>query len=246
MAVTYDTSRTGVGNITVGSNSNRILLAFIGVGTDGTVVSGASYNGSNLTQLATGSYGNSQSWFIFYQFAPSTGTHAVSITSSGGGGSFNSDWYVFYNAYQTAPAFSTTTGSATTSTISNSITTPTTNCDVLACVVVNSGSGSSLTASTNMSNNILPSNPRGDSVVMDHTAWAAAASAGSFTQSDVLVAVSPVGNYAFSSVTIAPDTYTPAVGPANVKTWDGITQSTGVKTYFNLATASTKTWDGIA
>ncbi len=40
-------------------------------------------------------------------------------------------------------------------------------------------------------------------------------------------------------------TYTTPSGPANVKTWDGITQSTGVKTYGAVALGSTKTWDGI-
>lgn len=34
-------------------------------------------------------------------------------------------------------------------------------------------------------------------------------------------------------------------GPTNVKTWDGITQSTGIKTYIGVALASTKTVDGI-
>ncbi len=36
-----------------------------------------------------------------------------------------------------------------------------------------------------------------------------------------------------------------AAGPANVKTWDGITQSSGIKTYNGVALASVKTWDGI-
>ncbi len=37
-----------------------------------------------------------------------------------------------------------------------------------------------------------------------------------------------------------------ASGPSGVKTWNGITQSTGVKTYGELALGSTKTWDGIS
>lgn len=37
-----------------------------------------------------------------------------------------------------------------------------------------------------------------------------------------------------------------AAGPTNVKTFDGVTQSTGVKTYFGVALASTKTVDGIS
>ncbi len=36
-----------------------------------------------------------------------------------------------------------------------------------------------------------------------------------------------------------------AAGPANVKSWDGVTQSTGIKTYFGVALGSTKTVDGI-
>ena len=40
-------------------------------------------------------------------------------------------------------------------------------------------------------------------------------------------------------------THAAAAGPANVKTWDGVTQSTGIKTYFAVTLASVKTVDGI-
>ncbi len=43
-------------------------------------------------------------------------------------------------------------------------------------------------------------------------------------------------------VSIAPAV---AAGPSNVKTFDGVTQSTGVKTYFSVALGSTKSVDGI-
>lgn len=36
-----------------------------------------------------------------------------------------------------------------------------------------------------------------------------------------------------------------AAGPTNVKTWDGVTQSTGVKTYIGNALASTKSVNGV-
>lgn len=38
---------------------------------------------------------------------------------------------------------------------------------------------------------------------------------------------------------------TPATGPTNVKTWDGVTQSTGIKTYEDVALASVKSVNGI-
>ncbi len=34
-------------------------------------------------------------------------------------------------------------------------------------------------------------------------------------------------------------------GPTNVKTFDGVTQSTGIKTYLGVALSSTKSVDGI-
>ncbi len=37
-----------------------------------------------------------------------------------------------------------------------------------------------------------------------------------------------------------------AAGPANVKTWDGVTQSTGIKTYFGVALASVKSVNGVS
>lgn len=36
-----------------------------------------------------------------------------------------------------------------------------------------------------------------------------------------------------------------AAGPANVKTFDGVTQSTGIKTYFGVPVGSTKSFNGI-
>ncbi len=41
-------------------------------------------------------------------------------------------------------------------------------------------------------------------------------------------------------------TYPFVAGPTNVKTFDGVTQSTGVKTYLGVAVASVKSVDGIA
>lgn len=51
-------------------------------------------------------------------------------------------------------------------------------------------------------------------------------------------------NYAAVIVAITP--FVTPSGPANVKTWDGVTQSTGVKTYMGVTLANTKTWDGIS
>lgn len=39
--------------------------------------------------------------------------------------------------------------------------------------------------------------------------------------------------------------YAGAVGPTNVKTWDGVTQSTGIKTYEGVALANVKSVNGI-
>ena len=36
-----------------------------------------------------------------------------------------------------------------------------------------------------------------------------------------------------------------AAGPANVKTWDGVTQATGIKTYFGVGLANVKTVNGV-
>lgn len=57
-----------------------------------------------------------------------------------------------------------------------------------------------------------------------------------------LNATSTSGAWVGSVLAVAPVS---AAGPANVKTWDGLTQSTGVKTYFGLALASVKTVMGL-
>lgn len=52
---------------------------------------------------------------------------------------------------------------------------------------------------------------------------------------------SPAEGFAAGMVSFAPAV---AAGPTTVKTWDGITQSTGIKTYFGVDLANVKTVDG--
>lgn len=62
--------------------------------------------------------------------------------------------------------------------------------------------------------------------------------AGSLTQT---VTTTPSSTFARVQFAMAP---TAAAGPTTVKTFDGVTQSTGIKTYLGVATASVKTVDG--
>lgn len=66
-------------------------------------------------------------------------------------------------------------------------------------------------------------------------------------------AKTPAGSYSLivntnngsQAIGIVAATFSPAVASSNVKTFDGVTQSTGIKTYFGVALASVKSVNGI-
>ncbi len=64
-------------------------------------------------------------------------------------------------------------------------------------------------------------------------------SSGSITNTWTISGGAPKGGFVVYVKEVA------AAGPANVKTWDGVTQSTAIKTYLGNTVANTKTVDGI-
>lgn len=65
------------------------------------------------------------------------------------------------------------------------------------------------------------------------------------TGSQSLVATSSPANFTNMCGIISSWAPFAAAGPTNVKTWDGITQSSGIKTYFGVTLANVKTVNGI-
>lgn len=89
-------------SITIGNNSNRILLVFIATNNDTTPT--ATFGGNSMTQLVGGTGANC---YLFYILAPLTGSQTLAISTS-------STWtaYSIYNATQSAPSVTANQNSA--------------------------------------------------------------------------------------------------------------------------------------
>jgi hypothetical protein len=82
-------------NITVGNNSNRILVVFV-AGAGHASADTATYASVSMTRITTATYGA-----IFYLVAPATGTNTFALTSVDAAAGFSCAWYSCYNAKQT-------------------------------------------------------------------------------------------------------------------------------------------------
>lgn len=201
---TYDNSvlDTGSGgSLTVGSNSNRVLLAFIGNSADNvSAVTAVSYAGVSMTLLGTAVYGVLGKVYAYYLFAPSTGSNTFTVT---GGSAYNLSAYSYYNTYQTILDHDETVGSGDT--VSNALA-PTAPNSVIVASAWTNNTGGTFSAGTNMSNNQHPAthatsvaaNVFGDSgTVSSSTTQSASGGTGT------------VGNSAMAQVALAPDNYSP-------------------------------------
>lgn len=99
-----------------------------------------------------------------------------------------------------------------------------------------SGDGSQPAAVYNLTGTMRSTVPSSD--------WCAADSNGTVAVSAVSYGYTN-GSGSVGSLSILGFGIASAAGPANVKTWDGVTQSTGIKTYLGLALASVKTVIGL-
>ncbi len=96
MAIAFDSASFGSGNSsspitfshTMSASANGLLIVLVGAETGaGGGVSGCSYNGVAMTQYSTGPWNvtgqTSSTYYLFYLFAPSSGTNTVSVSPSG-------------------------------------------------------------------------------------------------------------------------------------------------------------------
>ncbi len=221
-------SPTTFSHTCTGSN----LILFVGVRTD-VAVTGVTYAGVAMTKLNEISNGGIASFW--YLINPSTGANNVVVTGAGAG--YQQCAAVSYTGVKQS-SFPDASNSATlTGTpITAAVTTIADNCWVVGLGVDNNGSGiQSAGTSTSLffqqNNNILwvdtnaVVHPAGSRTIAVND------TSGSAVQTFIIASMAPF--------------VTPS-GPANVKTFDGVTQSTGIKTYLGVALASTKTVDGIA
>ncbi len=171
------------------------------------------------------------------------GTVASSIFNLSGPATGSNSFVIIYtgsliNAY--AGSYSgvdPTIDSTNSSTGSGTSYTPTTTVVASNCWLISHAAGSSNFGSTTISApGVMRQVDTGDDGYADSNSTVGTGSQG-------ITFNNPSQNWTGTIASFAPST---AVGPTNVKTWDGITQSTGIKTYIGVALASVKTVLGIS
>lgn len=114
--ITGGTSPRSV-NIDIGTRTNGLLLVFVTTNSSGDVVTGATYGGASMTEVAHVGAGVVTNWKVFALKAPANGSNSLSLSFSGD--EFYTPqygWIAFDGVDQTTPygtAF-TNTGTSTT------------------------------------------------------------------------------------------------------------------------------------
>ena len=86
--------------LTIGSNNNRILRVFIGLGTTG--ITSITFNGAFLTREGNYTFSGGPYGSLWTLIAPDTGTHDLVITH-GGGDTFTATIISAYDVDQASP-----------------------------------------------------------------------------------------------------------------------------------------------
>lgn len=214
-----------------GANRALVVLAYNDTNTTDNV-SGITYNGVSMSRQSFSAGSGITGVSLYTLLNPASGTNNLTVTWSGGGlGRILAASFVGVDQTNGINA-QNTNGAAATTTVTNSITTSVAGIWGASLIVNASGTAA---ASTNI-NAVRVSSANysiGDS---DGSLGAAGTYSLTWTQSsDYNLGSGAVGLREVS-----------ASGPTNVKTWDGVTQSTGIKTYMGVTLANTKTVDGIS
>lgn len=104
--IKIDTSGSTTSNsfsITVGANSNKVLIVFISLPNSGSTVTACSYGGVAMAQVDHSTATNTSS-YSFILTAPTSGANTLAITVGGSGGTSVVSWYSIYNAAQVGTA----------------------------------------------------------------------------------------------------------------------------------------------
>lgn len=240
MAIAFDASASGnnagASSLTIAhtcTGSDRLLL--VGVFCQETptsydVVTGVTYNGVAMTQLAKIDCGIAvQGVYLYGLLAPATGANNIVVSASTTTDVLELKSLSYTGVKQSGlPDASDTSNGALVTSISNDITTILDNCWAVMWSwserLLNATAGVTARLGANSQSWIGDSN-------------GVISPAGSFTGTLSLSSANRVGAI---MVSFAP----PASGPANVKTWDGLALAS-VKTIDGLAIASVKTIDGL-
>ncbi len=223
-----------------GGGSNKLLVCMWVTGTSGTNTTVLSQNGVSFLSTKVRNIGSpgyeTKSAFIAYLAAPTTGTFTITDTDSPSGVLF---LFTLQDAAQSSPLDTgdgvghgipgggSTTSDSITTTVGNDFLLSRTSCQgTISSLGSNQTQvAQSLDAGTNRT----------------YADWKAAGSAAA----SETTTTNAGGNVIYDHTVWAIKYQAPASGPANVKTKDGITQSTGIKTYMGVVVASVKSVEGV-
>lgn len=242
MAIAFDNSSSALETNTgtsltysytvTGSNMFMTVAVVVQSGHTATVT----YNAVSMTATSDSPVtvsGDSYTSYLFYLFAPATGAHNVVVTPDSSSeiysraSSYSGVLSVALDAHGTSNTVLGTSLAVTLATTQD-------NCWIIG--TERSGGSGTISAGANTTFR------GGTSHVADLADTNAAQTpAGSYSLNMSVTGV-PVP-ISWIALSISPTL--PSTGPANVKTWDGVTQSTGIKTYYGVALASVKSVNGV-
>lgn len=126
--VAYDTSgsttvaeATPSFSITIGNNSNRVLIVIAGYDAGGNAATAMTYNGASMTNIG-GCADNNGSYQAFYLIAPATGAHTLSISGYSSNSSISVAYWSLYNADQTSAPDKESSSNGTSNPVTTSVT----------------------------------------------------------------------------------------------------------------------------
>lgn len=227
----------------VGSGSNRGLWMVVNDNGSSGDSSGATvtYAGVSMTQVGYVKDNQNCSYEAFYLLNPTSGSNNITVTPPK-----TSNWRIQAMCYNGVNQSLTYTGTPTDNFATHTDSSVVTDASITVSTIQNNSWVISMARQTAIgaTNIAAGTNTTGRTLTTI------------FGNGDSGALITPAGSYTNHWTTVTADeflifnlTVSPAVaptGPANVKTWDGVTQSTGVKTYEGLALASTKSVIGVS
>lgn len=236
MAIAFDaftdiTTTTGTSltysHTTSGSDRGLVVMSISGGSAINT--NSVTYNSVSMTDCGSNiSDESSRKYYLWTLIAPATGSNNVVVTMASS--TFIRSTAASYTGVnQTTLVDGVNTGSSLTGT-TPSINVTSTVADTWGVAAIRNDSGN-ISSGTNLS-------PRG---AANSIAYADSNGSLGTAGTETLGVTTVGGNTWILGLLMRPAT---SAGPTTVKTWDGVTQSTGVKTYFGVDLANVKTVDG--
>lgn len=233
MAIAFDSYSEGAaaGSVCTVSHtcagSNLILIVSARASPSTNTVTGVTYNGVAMTQIATITVDANDKEYLFYLLNPSTGTHDIVATQTGSNSVVTAASYT--GAKQSGQPDNSGTNSGSGTTMTQTLTPVASNCWM---VTFFDSTVSVVTQSTNTT--LRGGSPSTFSKTLGDTN-------GTISGATSMSATHSSGAWGTVGVTIAPAV---ASGPTTVKILNGIAAAS-IKTWNGISWANVKSWNGM-